>query len=120
MKVRLTMMGDGSILVDQLDVGGGSIGSKTPVIVQPSGSFNGWKHKRLRKLGEGVHDLVTKDQARVLAKANPPDKKRRRGRGGRKPASQPAVSQSDVIQKVASQKAASQPSQPKVKNATPG
>ena len=32
------------------------------IIVRPGERFHGWKYKRLRKLGEGEHKLVTKAQ----------------------------------------------------------
>lgn len=77
MKVRITFVDDESLLVEPLlgAGGGGSLGggdipgaAQFAATVKAGQNYRGWKYSRLRRLGEGEHDLFHKDDPQK----NPP------------------------------------------------
>ena len=58
MQVKITIAEDGTIFVQRLNVMGGATGAAgLTVAVSPGETYHGYKHRRLRKLGNGCHEL---------------------------------------------------------------
>ena len=67
MQVNLRLLDDGSLHVRILNVGGGSMGRYREVVLQPGDKWQGWKYSRLVRLGDGDHDLLSKDEREQLS-----------------------------------------------------
>lgn len=58
MQVRLRELDDGTILVTRLDVMGGTLGEDGNTVAVSTGqTYHGYRHRRLRAMGDGVHEL---------------------------------------------------------------
>lgn len=58
MRVQLRQLPDGKIAITRLEVLGGPLGTGgATVVIGPGERFRGYRHRRLRRLGDGVHVL---------------------------------------------------------------
>jgi hypothetical protein len=61
MQVKIRIGEDGTVFVTRINVIGGAVGPSGLTIAIGTGeSYHGYKHRRLRKLGNGVHVLKRK------------------------------------------------------------
>lgn len=58
MKVRIEHLEDGILIVTRVGAMGGS--GNNSVAVAPGERYHGYKHRRLQRLGPGVHELKRK------------------------------------------------------------